>query len=85
METALIDPGKLWQNGADESFNGNFRDECLSVEWFRSRAEGIVVIEAWRAHYNEIRPHSSLGYLTPKEHKQRLLRKNNQTVAANLT
>ncbi len=63
--TALIDPGKPWQNGVAESFNGKFRDECLSLEWFRSRAEAKVVIEAWRQHYNEMRPHSSLGYLTP--------------------
>jgi putative transposase len=52
IETALIDPGK-------------FRDECLSLEWFRSRAEAKAVIETWRQHYNEVRPHSSLGYLTP--------------------
>jgi putative transposase len=65
IETALIDPGKPWQNGAAESFNGKFRDECLSLEWFRSRAEAKAVIEAWRQHYNEVRPHSSLGYLTP--------------------
>ena len=50
---------------AAESFNGRFRDECLSLEWFRSRAEAKVVIEQWRRHYNEVRPHSSLGYLTP--------------------
>ena len=67
IETALIDPGKPWQNGATESFNGKFRDECLSLEWFRSRAEAKIVIEAWRNHYNEVRPHSSLGYLTPAE------------------
>ena len=65
--TALIEPGKPWQNGVAESFNGKFRDECLSLEWFRSRAEAKVVIEAWRRHYNEVRPHSSLGYLTPDE------------------
>ena len=65
IETALIDPGKPWQNGATESFNGKFRDECLSLEWFRSRAEAKAVIETWRRHYNEVRPHSSLGYLTP--------------------
>lgn len=65
IDTALIDPGKPWQNGAVESFNGKFRDECLSLEWFRSRAEAKVVIESWRRHYNEVRPHSSLGYLTP--------------------
>jgi putative transposase len=67
IATALIDPGKPWQNGATESFNGKFRDECLSLEWFRSRAEARVVIEAWRRHFNAVRPHSSLGYLTPAE------------------
>ena len=65
--TALIDPGKPWQNGVAESFNGKFRDECLSLEWFRSRAEAKVIIEAWRRYYNEVRPHSSLDYLTPNE------------------
>jgi putative transposase len=43
--TALIEPGKPWQNGVTESFNGKFRDECLSLEWFRSRAEAKVIIE----------------------------------------
>jgi putative transposase len=65
IATALIDPGKPWQNGASESFNGKFRDECLSLEWFRSRGEAKVLIEAWRQHFNNVRPHSSLGYLTP--------------------
>jgi putative transposase len=63
----IVAQGKPWQNGVAESFNGKFRDECLSLEWFRSRAEAKVVIEAWRRHYNEVRPHSSLGYLTPNE------------------
>jgi hypothetical protein len=67
IETAHIDPGKPWQNGADESFNGKFRDECLTLEWFRSRAEAVAVIETWRGHYNLARPHSSLGYRTPVE------------------
>ena len=71
INTAHIDPGKPWQNGTDESFNGKFRDECLSLEWFRSRAEARVVIEIWRRHYNEIRPHSSLDYLTPNQFKLR--------------
>ena len=60
IETALNDPGNPWQNGTDESFNGRLRDECLSLEWFRSRHEARVVIETWRRHYNEVRPHSSL-------------------------
>src|SRR5215831_16396811 len=42
-------------------------NECLSLEWFRSSAEAKVIIEAWRRHYNHVRPHSSLGYLTPNE------------------
>jgi putative transposase len=62
---ALIDPGKPWQKGTTESFNGKFRDECLSMEWFRSRLEAKVVIESWRQHYNAVRPHSSLGNLAP--------------------
>lgn len=72
IETALIDPGKPWQNGATESFNGKFRDECLSLEWFRSRAEAKIIIETWRRHFNEVRPHSSLGYLTPDEFAMKL-------------
>jgi putative transposase len=70
IATALIDPGKPWQNANNESLNGKFRDECLSLEWFRSRAEAKVVIEIWRRHYNAVRPHSSLDYLTPHEFKQ---------------
>jgi putative transposase len=70
IETAYIDPGKPWQNAAGESFNGKFRDECLSLEWFRNRIDAKIVIEGWRRHYNETRPHSSLGYLTPAEFKQ---------------
>ena len=69
IETAHIDPGKPWQNATDESFNGKFRDEHLSLQWFRNRVEAKVGIEQWRRHYNEIRPHSSLGYLTPIEFK----------------
>ena len=61
IDTALIEPGKPWQNGVAESFNGKFRDECLSLEWFRTRAEAKPIIERWRRHYNEVRPHSSLG------------------------
>lgn len=72
LELALIDPGKPWQNGVNESFNGKFRDECLSMEWFRNRLEAKVVIEDWRVHYNDVRPHSSLSYKTPNEFKMTL-------------
>ena len=70
IDTALIDPGKPWQNGTSESFNGKFRDEYLSLEWFRSRREASIIIEAWRRHFNAVRPHMSLNYLTPTEFKQ---------------
>jgi len=67
IESAVIDPGAPWQNGTTESFNGRLRDECLNMEWFRNRTEARIVIEDWRRHYNEVRPHSSLGYLTPQQ------------------
>jgi putative transposase len=79
IATALIEPGKPWQNGVNESFNGKFRDECLSMEWFRSRAEAKIVIGSWLRHYNELRPHSSLGYQTPSEFVAKL---ENQTSAS---
>lgn len=66
IQTAYIDAGKPWQNGTNESFNGKLRDECLNVEWFRHRTEARILIEQWRRHYNEQRPHSSLGYRTTK-------------------
>lgn len=71
VDTAFIDPGKPWQNGTNESFNGRFRDECLGVEWFRTRREAKTIIEGWRRHYNNVRPHSSLGGLTPSEFKRK--------------
>ena len=69
IETAHIDPGKPWQNATDESFNGKFRDEHLNLQWFRNRVEAKVGIEEWRRHYNDVQPHSSLGYRTPTEFK----------------
>jgi hypothetical protein len=51
--------------GTDESFNGQFRDQHLSLQWFRNRADAKASIEQWRRHYKDVRPHSSLGYLTP--------------------
>lgn len=66
-QTFYIQPGSPWNNGVGESFNSKLRDECLNAEAFSSRIEARVVIEAWRRRYNEERPHSSLGYLTPTE------------------
>ena len=63
----FIDPGKPMQNGYIESFNGKFRDECLSQHWFVSLEEARSVSEEWRIDYNERRPHRSLRHLTPAE------------------
>jgi putative transposase len=63
----FIDPGKPTQNGFIESFNGKFRDECLNSHWFRDLADARVKIRAWRDEYNNDRPHSSIGNLTPRE------------------
>ena len=67
VEAAYIPPGSPWKNGVNESFNGRFRDECLNQEAFSSRREAAVIIESFRKHYNQRRPHSGLGYLTPAE------------------
>jgi putative transposase len=72
IDTAPIDPGKPWQNGANESFNGKFRDECLGMQWFINRIDAKVAIEGWRQMFNEVRPHSSLQNLTPAEYARRI-------------
>ena len=81
IDTAHIDPGKPWQNGSNESFNGKFRDECLSMEWFRNRIDAKIMIEQYRRHYNEVRPHSSLGQLTPTEFKRKISLTNHPELA----
>lgn len=63
--TLYITPASPWENGYNESFNGSLRDELLNGEIFYSLAEARVLIEAWRQHYNTVRPHSSLGYQPP--------------------
>jgi putative transposase len=60
-------PGNPMDNATIESFNGFFRDECLNVNWFLSIEDAREKIEKWRRDYNEFRPHSALGDLTPKE------------------
>jgi len=67
LESVLSEPGKPWQNGTNESFNGKFKDECLAMEWFRNRLEAKVIIQDWVRHFNEIRPNSSLNCQTLAE------------------
>jgi putative transposase len=63
--TLYITPGSPWENPFIESFNGTFRGECLDRWIFANGQEAQSVIEQWRQEYNQRRPHSSLGYLTP--------------------
>jgi len=67
VELHFIAPGKPIQNAHIESFNGKFRDECLNENWFLTLQEAREKIEAWRRDYNQVRPHSGLGYQTPAE------------------
>ena len=63
--TLYIQPGSPWENGYVESFNGKLRDELLNGEVFNTLQEAQILIEQYRQTYNRIRPHSSLGYLSP--------------------
>lgn len=67
IKLSFIQPGKPTQNAFVESLNGKFRNECLNQHWFRTLAEACYEIELWRQHYNTVRPHSSLNYLSPSE------------------
>lgn len=70
IQPLYIEPGKPWQNGKDERFNGTIRDECLNLYVFASLGEARARLEAFLKHYNNVRPHSRLGYRTPVEFKQ---------------
>ncbi|MGA9786782.1 MAG: IS3 family transposase [Candidatus Sulfotelmatobacter sp.] len=67
IELVHIQPGKPTQNAHVESFHGRLREECLTVSWFQNLFDARRKIAAWKIEYNEERPHSSLGYRTPKE------------------
>jgi putative transposase len=62
-----IQPGRPMENGYVESFNGHFRDECLNENWFTDLADAREKIAQWKQDYNQVRPHSALGYRTPEE------------------
>lgn len=64
-KTLYIEPGSPWENGYVESLNGKLQDECLKREIFYTLAEAKVLIERWRREYNQVRPHSALGYRPP--------------------
>jgi len=73
VKTLYIEPGSPWQNGHVESFHGSLRDECLDREVMLSVAEARVLIEDYRNHYNEERPHGGIGYRTPAQARKEAL------------
>ncbi len=70
VRTLFIAPGSPWENGYVESFNGKRRSELLDREIFYSLREAKVLIEWWRQHYHQVRPHSALGYWPPAPETQ---------------
>jgi putative transposase len=75
VQLDFIQPGKPNQNAFVESFNDKFRNECLNDHWFQTLGEAKEIIEKWRQEYNQVRPHSTLGYCAPEEFakQQRLM------------
>jgi transposase InsO family protein len=67
VKTLYIEPGSPWENAYSETFNSRFEDELLNREIFSNLVEAKVLVEEYRGKYNNERPHSSLGYLTPAE------------------
>ena len=81
----FIRPGKPVENAYVESFNGKVRHECLNQNYFTSLEEAKRTIEAWRIRYNEFRPHSSLGGLTPQAFVKQFRDQNNNQTLENST
>ncbi len=65
VKAMFIEPGSPWENGYVESFNRKLRDELLNREVFSTLTGARIPIEWWRKEYNQVRPHSSLGYRPP--------------------
>ena len=68
----FIQPGKPTQNAFVESFNGKFREYCLDMHWFASITDARSIIDDWRSHFNEVRPHRSLGRIPPAVFAERV-------------
>jgi putative transposase len=71
IKTIYITPESPWESGHTESFHDKLRDECLNRKLFGSLLEASMILESWRVEHNDLRPHSSLGYLSPSEYMQK--------------
>jgi putative transposase len=81
----FIRPGRPTENGYIESFNGRLRDECLNAELFLDLLDARKKLEAWKKDYNEERPHSSIGNLTPVEYANAVRAKTGRVIAKSST
>jgi putative transposase len=77
VELAFIQPGKPTQNAYAESCNGRMRDELLNTQWWTTLAEARAALAHFRQDYNTVRPHRSLGQLTPLEYAARWMHQHN--------
>jgi len=60
-----IEPGSPGEHGDVERCNGTLRDDVLNGDIFHTLLEARIIIKRWRQAYNEVRPHSALGYRPP--------------------
>jgi putative transposase len=72
LDWHYIQPGKPTQNAFIESFNGKLRDECLNETLFASLSDAREELANWQDDYNNHRPHSSIGNLTPSEFVEKI-------------
>lgn len=63
-----IEKGKPQQNCFIERFNRTMREEFLDAHLFFTIEQANELAEYYREEYNYMRPHESLGQLTPKEY-----------------
>ena len=77
-------PGRPTDNPMIESFNSRFREECLNRHWFLSFDDAVDIIDRWRREYNELRTHSSIGNLTPREYLESVRREENESTPGSL-
>ena len=69
-EPIPVEAGSPWRNGYIESSHGRLRDEFLERVEFESVADARAKGGWFRREYNTIRPHSSIGYKTPREYSE---------------
>lgn len=68
-----IPPGKPTENGFIESFNAAVWRECLSQHYFSNVVDARCVLSSWREEYNNARPHSAPGQMSPAQYRSQVV------------